>query len=219
MRSLHRLVRVVLLGGLLAAPTPAFAQLDPLLFLKTQATSSAALTSRRRLQPNVILAVDTSQRMQFDADGTYYDPGLYARTLLPYEVALGLGPTDLSTRYRRKYLGFRYQSSGDKYGATRIEAVGETNAGYSKFYERTRLAIARRGLVRAITDNLTNTRFALVKTRQTGLTLPAAGKCHRRSCRMTRRSSSSTEILLSTWKVTRTTVTTDNSDVDVHQGS
>src|SRR5918995_1353653 len=106
MRSFHRLVRVALFGGLLVAPTPAFAQLDPLLFLKTQATSSVTLSSSSTtvtLQPNVILAVDTSQRMQFDADGTYYDPGLYARTLLPYEVALGLDPTNLSTRYRRKY--------------------------------------------------------------------------------------------------------------------
>jgi hypothetical protein len=213
MTSLHRLARVVLFGALLAAPTPAFAQLDPLLFLKTPATSSATLSTSVSLQPNVILAVDTSQRMQFDVDGTYYDPGTYARTLEAYEEALGLAATNTSTRYHRKYLGFRYQSSAstDKYGATKIEAVGDTStSAYTTFYERTRLALARRGLVRAITNNSTNTRFALVKTRQTGLTLPSAGND---SSVLSDDSAQqlTTEIPLSTWKVTRTTVTSDDS--------
>ena len=51
---------------LLAAAYPAFAQLDPLLFLK-------------RTQPNVVFVVDTAERMQHDADGTYYDPAEYLR--------------------------------------------------------------------------------------------------------------------------------------------
>ena len=205
MTSFHRLVRVVLFGGLLAAPTPAFAQLDPLLFLKTSPTST------NTLQPNVIIAVDTSQRMQFDSADTYYDPATYARTLAAHEVALGLDASNTSTRYLRKYLGFRYQSSGDKYGATKIEAVGETSTSYATFYERTRLAIARRGLIRAITDNFTNSRFALVKTRQTGLTLPAAGNDSAVTSDYAPQQSV-TEIAGSTWKVTRTTVTTNNSN-------
>jgi hypothetical protein len=210
MTSLHRLARVVLFGALLAAPTPAFAQLDPLLFLKTPATSASSLSTSVSLQPNVILAVDTSQRMQFDVAGTYYDPGTYPRTLEDYEQVLGLEASDLSTRYRRKYLGFRYQSSGDKYGATKIEGVGETHSGYSTFFEPTRLALARRGLIRAITDNFTNTRFALIKTRQSGLTLPSAGN-DKFVISDTPEQQTTTEIAGDNWKVTRATVTGDNS--------
>ena len=85
-----------------------------------------------------------------------------------------------TTRYRRKYLGFAHinpsDSGGDKFSGdptSRPSAI--SRAGYATFYERTRLAIARRGLIQAINDNLTSARFALVKTRQTSPTLPAAG--------------------------------------------
>src|SRR6266545_4255113 len=52
------------LGSLFVLASPAFAQLDPLLFLKNQ-------------QPNVVLVVETTNRMQRDADLTCYDPGEY----------------------------------------------------------------------------------------------------------------------------------------------
>jgi hypothetical protein len=210
MMSVRRLARVVIVGGLLAAPTPAFAQLDPLLFLKTSASSSAALSTSASLQPNIILAVDTSQRMQFDADGAYYDPGTYTRTLLPHELALGLLVTDPSTSYRRKYNSFTYQSAADKYRTSRIEATGNAAGGYATFYERTRLALTRRSLVRAITDNLVTARFALVKTRQTVPVLPAAGNDSSVLSDDTAQQVT-TEILLSNWKVTRTTVLASNS--------
>ena len=48
-------------AALFLGPPPAFAQLDPLLFLQKN-------------QPNVIIAVDVANRMQFDANGNYFDP-------------------------------------------------------------------------------------------------------------------------------------------------
>ncbi len=64
-------------AALLLAPPSAFAQLDPLLFLQ-------------RSQPNVIIAVDVANRMQFDADGTYYDPYDYTETGAAWEALLGV---------------------------------------------------------------------------------------------------------------------------------
>jgi hypothetical protein len=61
--TIARLATLGLVCGILW-PAPAFAQLDPLLFLKTT-------------QPYAILAVDTAQRMQQDADDIYYDPRDY----------------------------------------------------------------------------------------------------------------------------------------------
>ena len=75
-------------AALLLAPPSAFAQLDPLLFLQ-------------RSQPNVIIAVDVANRMQFDADGTYYDPYSYPRTGAAWESLLGVSPG--ASTYRRAF--------------------------------------------------------------------------------------------------------------------
>ena len=68
-RSYRRMMAALLmaLAGILARPSPASAQLDPLLFLK-------------RTQPNVLIVVDTSIRMERDADEVYYDPNTYTKT-------------------------------------------------------------------------------------------------------------------------------------------
>ena len=99
-KFLTRLSLAGLVFGLFT-PGEAFAQLDPLLFLKTASASMNDLTTTATLRPNVIVAVDTSQRMQQDADGTYYDPGTYTVTGAPYEAALGLQSGDALTSYRR----------------------------------------------------------------------------------------------------------------------
>ena len=44
--------------------TTAFAQLDPLLFIK-------------RVPPTVIVVIDTSMRMLEDGSGNFYDPNFY----------------------------------------------------------------------------------------------------------------------------------------------
>src|SRR5438876_3380395 len=88
-RSMRRGATAAALGILLCS-APASAQLDPLLFLKTTA-------------PNVILVVDTSNRMQRDAPtdpstnsssistSNYYDPAIYNRDLTKaYQTTTGL---------------------------------------------------------------------------------------------------------------------------------
>ena len=57
----------MLLAAVLARPEAVSAQLDPLLMIKKG-------TPATPVKPNVIFAVDTSSRMQHDADETYYDP-------------------------------------------------------------------------------------------------------------------------------------------------
>ena len=77
-------------AALFLGPPPAFAQLDPLLFLQKN-------------QPNVIIAVDVANRMQFDADGNYFDPFDYPKTGAAWEKpAWGLGG-DATATYRRIY--------------------------------------------------------------------------------------------------------------------
>src|SRR5690348_11999366 len=78
--------------ALLMRATPAVAQVDPLLFLKD-------------VPPNVLLVVDTSARMQRDADGTYYDPGVYSRSgNKAWHPTIGV--TSSMNNYRRKLAGF-----------------------------------------------------------------------------------------------------------------
>lgn len=196
------------LAAALLLPAPAGAQLDPLLFLKTSPQT----------QPNVILAVDTANRMQMDAEGTYYDPGLYALTGAAFESALGLMSGEAATSYRRRYRNLQHENVGssDKFSASVIEAVGDREAGYVTFYERTRLAIARRGLSEAITHNQSSARFALVKTRQSPLlrSVPSAGN------ESPVRVSDAGQQLVSElsggrWKITRTLT---SSDIYNHQG-
>lgn len=199
--SFHRIGGLFVVGALLSVPAPASAQLDPLLFLKTT-------------QPNVILAVDTAQRMQRDAEDTYYDPGLYTKTSDPYELVIGLEPGDATSTYRRRYYGLELlnasESGGDKFKAARITTVGDRESNYATFFERTRLAIARRGLIRGLTDNLTSARFALVRTRQGSPTLPAAGNEGPVTVDDLLQQAP-TDSSAGKWKITRTTVSGNNS--------
>jgi hypothetical protein len=110
--TLRRYIRLAVVAAL-AAPAPAYAQLDPLLFLKN-------------VQPNVILAVDTSNRMQRDADETWYDPGTYSKDA--YEGVLGLPAGSVSKTYRRKFFELRHSNINDvneRFVAHSIGAVGD----------------------------------------------------------------------------------------------
>ena len=140
-------------AALWLAPTSAFAQLDPLLFLQ-------------RSQPNVIIAVDVANRMQYDGHGTYYDPYDYTETAAAWEALLGVAPG--ATRYRRAYKSLVELPpfSSDMYTAARIDTLDNTDALFSAFWSRTRLAVARAGLMAAVQQNARVARFGLVKMRQ-----------------------------------------------------
>lgn len=159
MTSCFRLCRFVtaLAAGLLSllAARPVEAQLDPLLFLKNQ-------------RNYVVVAVDTSERMLFDADGDYYDPAVYTRSGDGFESALGVSSSTANSAYRRRYREFRH-TSGGAFAASSITTVGNLQSGYSTFDSRTRLSIARLGLQTAVTANRSSVRFGLLKTRQTSV--------------------------------------------------
>jgi hypothetical protein len=147
---------VVVAAALLGLATPAAAQLDPLLFLKTT-------------KPNVLLIVDTSQRMLYDAEGNYYDPWIYS-TGNSWDSGLDnpLGLSALDTRYRRKYVALSFlNGGGDKWSASAIKAVGNSSAtAYANFYAPTRIEIAKAAMLQAVRENATSVRFGQLKTRQ-----------------------------------------------------
>jgi hypothetical protein len=134
----------------------AFAQLDPLLFVK-------------RVPPTVILVVDTSLRMLEDGAGRYYDPNTYS-TGADLGAVTALGVPLVSSTYRRVYHNLQYenvQDSSSKLYATDITAVANTASGYSTFWDETRLQIAKRGIEAAVTENRGPTfRWGLIRLRQ-----------------------------------------------------
>ena len=87
----------LMLAAILARPEAVSAQLDPLLMIKKG-------TPATPVKPNVIFAIDTSPRMQHDADGVYYDPNNYVREgIARRSVGIEhLPSTRRQSRYRRK---------------------------------------------------------------------------------------------------------------------
>ena len=154
----------MLLAAILARPEAVSAQLDPLLMIKKG-------TPANPVKPNIIIAVDTSSRMQNDGDEVYYDTNDYVRQgspiyVLDWEARIGVdAPT---VRYRRKYFNLLQVSGGsDKMTAARIETVGDDEgSAYTNFFAKTRLQVARTALVKALTDNNSVARFGLIKMRQ-----------------------------------------------------
>ena len=141
-------------AALFLGPPSAFAQLDPLLFLQ-------------RNQPNIIIAVDVANRMQYDADGNYFDPFDYPKTGAGWESnALGVPPG--ASEYRRMYKSLVRLPplSTDAYTAELIQTLGSNDPLYSAFWSRTRLGVARAGLVTAVQNNARVARFGLLKMRQ-----------------------------------------------------
>ena len=201
--GVSRWTRLVMLALALAWPAAASAQLDPLLMVK-------------RNKPNVIFAVDTSLRMQRDADNVYYDPNDYAVTGAPWEVSLGVNFSTI--RYRRKYIGLTpITGSGEKFSATRIDIVDNLNPAYNTFFAKTRLAVARVALAQALTDNTSVARFGLIKTRQSSATWGTA-----KNMQPVRVSDPSQQTLTETgsfekWAITHPTVAATNGSVTAVQ--
>jgi hypothetical protein len=149
--------------------TAAFAQLDPLLFLKAN-------------QPNVLLVVDLSNRMQRGTPTTYdpanplttsdyYDPYIYPLdTSKTWQTqSLLLSTTNTTAYYRRVYKGLSYLSGGsDKFSTTTIAITHDKDSGYATFEAPTRLSVARAALYQAVAENMSVVKFGLIKMRQTG---------------------------------------------------
>jgi hypothetical protein len=192
-------------------PREAAAQLDPLLFLK-------------RTQPNILLMVETANRMQRDHNDDYLDNTIYLKSALvePADGALiGVTAATTQTYYRRKFIDLQHMTpnpNNEKFKASAIQAVGDLQgAAYTKFDTRTRINIAKTALLEAINRNYNVARFALMKTRQSSPSYPTTGVPN--------------EVVLFTssdydpvkgdgdgkWKVTRPTVASnmENGDVTV----
>ena len=214
-------------GLLYGTSEPWFAdQLDPLGFLKRfqdvrDIGSGARKKARFRpvavphppVGPSIILAVDTSVRMQFDESGHYYDIGVWPRADNP-TVADALGVTVAATNYRR-----RYDAMVDDTGATfkvkaeRITVVDDEMAGYADFFDPTRLGIAREGLAQAVTENDNVVRFGLMRSRYgNGAVLPATGNNQPARLTTSPQNDLDGDLGGKRWKVTVAFTTTDNED-------
>ena len=162
----HRTRRILAALALAAAcSATAFAQLDPLLFVK-------------RVPPTVILAVDTSMRMLEDGQGNYYDPVFY-RVADDPAVSNALG-INAGATYRRRYVNLMYENTVDastKFEATDILATqmvwDPSNSMTSNapadiaYMAPTRLEIAKSGIKQAVQENgMSTNRWGLVKLRQ-----------------------------------------------------
>jgi len=155
----------------------AFAQLDPLLFMK-------------RIPPTVIVVVDTSRQMLEDGDGYYYDPVFYSTADDP-TVAAAMGVA--SVTYRRRYKQLEFKNVIDvnnKYTAKTIDAVEmvwdpsdalTSNAPADlAFMARTRYRMATDGLAQAVRENDRDTyRWGLMKLRQNGAAWRTTPNCEK----------------------------------------
>jgi len=164
------------------APQYASAQLDPLLFLKRGHQPGANTNG----QPNVIVMVDTANRMQRDQNNDYRDNNAYPRTGALYEATLAVNAGNTTARYRRKYVNLVNTDNGggsDKFTADRITIVRDQEAEYanvptvikdpatglfqiSGFDARTKMNIAKISIAEAILRNTQVARFGLMKMRQ-----------------------------------------------------
>src|SRR5438477_13168830 len=143
------------IGCIIGAAAPAAAQVDPLLFMKLQGTNAVNVGA-----PNVLLVVDTANRMQRDAPSdptsaatsrttsTYYDPWIYPLDITKtwQTITLNVNATNTTQFFRRKYVGLDYANGSDKYTGQTIAVVRDREAGYAKFEAATRLSIARAAL-------------------------------------------------------------------------
>jgi hypothetical protein len=156
---IQRGVLCAALAGAVMVPKEAFAQLDPLIYLK-------------RTRPTVLIAVETANRMQRDTNGDYRDDNVYIRQgggSLVWEDALGINDANTTQFYRRKYVGLLNtdtSSTGDKFSVDHIEIVGDRDPAWSSFDRLTRMSIARTALIEAVTRNSGVVRFGLLRTRQ-----------------------------------------------------
>jgi hypothetical protein len=177
----------------------AFAQLDPLLFMKTS-------------KPNVLLVVDAANRMQRDANNDYYDQFIYLKTGAAWEAPLGVTDANTNQKFRRKYVNLGHRDTSlytDKFITDTISIVGDLQAGFATFDARTRMGVARAGLIRAIELNQTVARFGLIKMRQLNPTFGTQGN-EGPVLNNDPNQYSPTDLNTGKWHITRPTVTSPN---------
>jgi hypothetical protein len=199
--------------GVLLCAAPASAQLDPLLFLKTT-------------QPNVIVLVDTSSRMQRDAPtdpsttatststSNYYDPAIYNRDLTKTWQTNSLGISALNTNalYRRKYTNFVLGAAGT-FTTSSIQITHDLDAGfaYTRFEAPTRMSIARAALYQAVNENKNVARFGLIQTRHnTALITAPAGAVTDLDPAQSGLNPTDNTVGTGPWKISRPTVAGSN---------
>jgi hypothetical protein len=165
-QSKRSAARAAFVAMMIATSVPsAFAQLDPLVNLKDPIWN---WSSEGRI--NVIIAFDSSERMQRDANGDYYDPVTYSHTdsNAAVEGLFGVPGLVNGNSYRRKIVGEVTQALPNS--ATGISAVaytGTDSVAYSGFYDRTRMTVAINGIVQGILENWDEkvARFSIVDMR------------------------------------------------------
>jgi hypothetical protein len=196
---------VLAIAAVLGWSTPAAAQLDPLLFLK-------------RTKPNVILVVDTAERMQRDADDAYYDPAEYPKTGALWELAIGVNNLNTQSRYRRKYEQLQFiTGGGDRFSTTNIATVGNAAANmtaYNNFYAKTRMQVAKDAMRQAVADNSTSARFGLIKSRQQSAAMPGSLGNESPVYSSNGSQQGATEWSNFRWKLTRPTVGASNRTLE-----
>ncbi len=157
----------------------AFAQLDPLLFIK-------------RVPPTIVVVMDTSVRMLEDGSGNFYDPNNY---VVADDAAVMPSFSNINTAttksYRRTYRNLQYATAPGKYTSDLITATAavwdaassltsNTAAADKAFLDPTRYNIAKQGLSAAVSENSSSTfRWGLVKLRQSGQAWRAGANCDR----------------------------------------
>ena len=201
---------LTILLAIVAMPREVAAQLDPLLFLK-------------RTQPNIILMLDTSTRMQRDQNNDFLDKHVYTKSSLSAadQVLLGISSSNTTTNYRRKYVGLAHitpSASSEKFEADLIDIVGDQEGtAYTSFDARTRINIAKVSLREAIYRNTSVARFSLMKTRQSSPAYPTSGLPNEGPVRVLDavQSSPITGDASGKWKITRPDVSMNNGSVTV----
>ena len=144
--------------------TSAFAQLDPMLFIK-------------RVPPTVIVVFDTSLRMLEDGSDNFYDPNFYV--VSDDAGAMAAFPTigGATKTYRRVYRNLQNAASPGKYTADAMQgtaavwdpanALTSNNAADVAFLNPTRYNIAKQGLSAAVSEHSSSSfRWGLIKIRQ-----------------------------------------------------
>jgi hypothetical protein len=156
--------------------------------------------------------------MQYDADGTYYDPNRYEDLITPWETSLGVNGANTNDYYRRKYVNLVHANNGsDKFRAATIQTVGDRiTPGYTDFYSKTRLLVARVALAKALTDNSSVTRFGLIRTRQ--MTPSWGTQKNAQPVQVDDSNQTVSELgSASKWAITRTTVAAKNGSISAVQ--
>jgi hypothetical protein len=189
---------LLVLAFVVAAPRVAEAQLDPLLIVKRSVPSSTSPNYRT----HILMAVDTSLRMQYDGNGTYYDPFNYA-VGNTWDTTLAVPGS--ATKYCRAYKTFQFTGSGSpKFEASTIGVSDcSTAALWSSFYAKSRLGAAKAAIIQAIGENSKSARFGLITMRQGSTPTIASGNDGQVQDDDSSQSTPSDTGLPGYWKVTR----------------